>query len=191
MADLRKTESAGDVRTCHQSTQCDVTVSGKPLQPGCRAPEAGNRKPKPDRKCDGIHQPALRGIADHRPIGGAVLRQQISPDARVQPKDRHEHLSLPDAAAAPRGMWICWNREPCRTRLICCAASKIMQTSTERSAAHTGRAPGNMLGPTGKRKHARRSSASDGEHRLPLRPGTARPPDVPSRSGGLRFHRCS
>ena len=43
----------------------------------------------------------------------------------------------------------CWNREPCQTRLICCAASKIMQISTERSAAHTGRAPGNTPGPTG------------------------------------------
>ena len=47
---------------------------------------------------------------------------------------------------------ICWNGEPCRTRLICCAASRIMQTSTERSAAHTGRAPGNTPGPTGKRR---------------------------------------
>lgn len=35
---------------------------------------------------------------------------------------------------------------------ICCAASRIMQTSIGRSAAHTGRAPGNMLGPTGKRR---------------------------------------
>ena len=30
-----------------------------------------------------------------------------------------------------------------------------------------------------------------GNRARPLRPGTARPPDVPSRSGGLRFHRCS
>ena len=51
-----------------------------------------------------LHQPALRGLADHRPIGGAVLRQQISPDARIQSKDWYERLSLPDAAAAPRSV---------------------------------------------------------------------------------------
>ena len=59
----------------------------------------------------------------------------------------------------------CWNREPCQTRLICCAASRIMQTSTERSAAHTGRAPGNMLGPTGKRRRSPRHQM----HKNPLR----------------------
>jgi len=55
--------------------------------------------------------------------------------------------------------------EQCQTRLICCAASRIMQTSTERSAAHTGRAPGNMLGPTGKRRRSPRHQM----HKNPLR----------------------
>lgn len=43
-------------------------------------------------------------MADSLTIDQLVEQFFVSKYHLIQPKDRHEHLSLPDAAAAPRGM---------------------------------------------------------------------------------------